>query len=170
MQNINYEIKNSILDNVEESQEIDEIKKIALRYGSLCHQNILTGLRNTILVKSNRDNVTERLTGTVKVDASRLKDFLFSTLSQNVRGQSIRNPHFIFVKELLNLRQDGEIQFISGEGRDGNSFVSVKDMIYRDRIGKITILEKIIISAVKGVLNDENNHSKVRQGENSGNS
>jgi hypothetical protein len=162
MQNINDEIKNSILDNVEESQEIDEIKKIAVRYGSLCHQNILTGLRNTILVKSNRDNVTERLTGTVKLDASRLKDFLFSVLSQNVRGQSIRNPDFRFVKEMLNLRQDCEIQFIFGEDRDGNSFVSVKDMVYRDRIGKITIIEKIIISSVKGVLNREKEGSKIR--------
>ena len=161
MQNINDEIKNSILDNVTESRDLDEIAKIAVRYGSLCHQNIITALRNTILVKSNREDVSGRVTGTVKVDSSKLKDFLFSTLSQNVRGQSIRNPDFKFVKELLNLRQDCEIQFISGEGRDGNSFVSVKDMIYRDRIGKITIIEKIIISTVKGVLEREKECSKI---------
>lgn len=160
--NINEEIKATILNNVSESQEVNEIKTLAKRYGSVCDENILIGLRNTLLVKSKRDEATGRLTGNVKVDSSRLRDFYFSVLSQNVRGQSIRNESFRFVKQLLNLRQDIEIEFITGRDRAGVPFVSVKDMVFRNFRDRISILEKMIINSVKGVLDGKQDYSKVR--------
>jgi hypothetical protein len=148
-------IKIEILTAISESREIAEVKTLADRFNSLCHKNIIEGLRQTLSVKYNRDRETDRLSGSVKVNASKLKDVLFSILSQNVRGQSIRNPQFKFVKELLNLRQDVNIGFMSGIDREGRSFIQVKDSVQREFRDTVTILEKIIISTVKEILNGQ---------------
>ena len=162
MQNINDEIKTEILNNVEESSELNEVKTLALRYGSVCHQNILRGLQNNLFVRSKFDKDAGRLTGNVKIDASRVRDFYFSVLSHNVRSQSIRNESFRFVRELLNFRQDIEIEFIAGKDRAGIPFISVKDMVYRNFRETVSILEKMIINSVKGVLDGKQNYTEVR--------
>ena len=145
-------IKLEILTAVSASSEIDEVKHLASRFNSADHRHIVEGLRQTMSVKYNRDKDTGRLTGTVKVQASKLKSYLFSILSQLVRGQAIRNPQFKFVKELLNLRRDVNISFMSGIDRAGQPFVEVKDTVQREFRDTVSILEKIIISTVKEIL------------------
>jgi hypothetical protein len=148
-------IKIEILTAISESREIAEVKILADRFNSVCHKNIIEGLRQTLSVKYRRDNDTDCLSGAVKVNASKLKDVLFSVLSQNVRGQAIKNYQFKFVKELLNLRRDINISFMSGTDRDGKSFIQVKDAIQREFRDSVTILEKIIISTVKEILSGQ---------------
>ena len=148
-------IKIEILTAISESREIAEVKSLADRFNSLCHKNIIDGLRQTLSVKYSKYTETDRLSGSVKVNASKLKDVLFSVLSQNVRGQAIKNPNFKFVKELLNLRRDINISFMSGTDREGQQFVQVKDSVQREFRDTITILETIIISTVKEILNGE---------------
>ena len=148
-------IKIEILTAISESREISEVKNLADRFNSVCHKNIIDGLRQTLSVKYIKDKETDRLTGSVKVNASKLKDVLFSILSQNGRGQAIKNPNFKFVKEILNLRQDVNVGFMSGVDREGRSFIQVKDSVQREFRDTVTILEKIIISTVKEILNGQ---------------
>jgi hypothetical protein len=148
-------IKIEILTAISESREICEVKTLAERFNSVCHKNIIDGLRQTLSVKYRKDKETDRLSGSVKVNASKLKDVLFSILSQNVRGQAIKNPNFKFVKEILNLRQDVNVGFMSGIDREGQSFVQVKDSVQREFRDTVTILEKIIISTVKEILSGQ---------------
>ena len=153
---ITEDIKNKIIDTVRQSSDLQTVSDLSRRFNSSCHRQIVTGLERFLTVTLTKDTRAD-LSGYVKLNSGRLKDFLFSVLSQNVRTKAIRDTKFKFVRELLNYKQDINISF----GLYGD-VVSVKDQNQRYFRDHVTILERLIIQTVKETLNAQTTCSKNR--------
>ena len=151
---INEDIKQKIIETVKQSSDLQTVADLSRRFNSSCDRQIVTGLERFLTVTLTKDTRAD-ISGTVKLNCGRLKDFLFSVLSQNVRSKAIRDSKFKFVRELLNFKQDIDISF----GLYGDA-VSVKDQNQREFRDYITILEKLIIQTVKESLHDKTTSTK----------
>ena len=153
---ITEDIKNEIIQTVKQSSDLQIVADLSRRFNSSCDTQIITALERFITVTLTKDTRAD-ISGIVKLNSGRLKDFLFSVLSQNIRSKAIRDSNFKFVRELLNYKQDINMSFaLYGD------LVSLTDQTQKEFRDSITILEKLIIQTVKEKLNEQTSYSKNR--------